>query len=106
MKKRPATKLTGNRPLLLISLKIIRNCNQKGFATHLIIPPPIVEVPVPLIIPPRNVADILRKGCPALIIGMLDKEVVIVPIRFDIPDCEFGPLTEEMLLKIVPIMPR
>lgn len=60
------------------------------------------------IMPPRNAADMLRKGCRVFVIGMLDKEVVIVPIRFDMAGWAFGldPLIEDMLLKIVPIIPR
>lgn len=50
----------------------------------------------------------LRNGCPLLDIGILDKFVAIVPIRLDMAGSVVGlvPLTEEMLLKIVPIIPR
>jgi len=69
----------------------------------LIIPP--VE---PAIMPPRNADNMSRKGSPELVIGMLDKVVVIVPIRFDMAGWTFGldHLIEDILLKIVPIMPR
>jgi len=46
--------------------------------------------------------------CPLLDIGILDKFVAIVPIRLDMAGWVVGlvPLTEEMLLKIVPSIPR
>ena len=70
-------------------------------AAYLIIPP--AKIPDPDIMPPRNEADMLWKGCPAAMFGRFAD---MVPIRFDMPDWALEPLTEEMLLKIVPIMPR
>ena len=63
---------------------------------------PLPETAPPPIIP-LKVADMLRKGCPGLMLAIVE---VIVEVRFVIAVCALDPLMEDILLKMVPIMPR
>ena len=63
---------------------------------------PVIVFTPPII--PLKAVDMFLKGAPALAAGMLDNAVVIVFIRFVMG--AFGVFTDEMLLKIVPIIPR
>lgn len=90
-------------PLLTVEVPVVVPAEIEVVGHPII--PPVVEGYLPPIIPPRKAVDILRNGCPG---AMLGRFVVMVPLKFVIAVWVLGPapLTEEMLLNIVPIMPR